>query len=152
MQKIKTIFKNKKAVSEVVVTLLMILLTISAVIILVFSLKKSVEPLLSPKQCLDMQINPQITIQKSCYNATTQDLEITLYRENNNKIDSLYFITQSQGEASLWCCGSQCPQCIILEEGTKTYYLSSADTQEIPEKVSLKVNNCILEAKDVGIC
>ena len=73
--------KNKKAVSQVVTTMLIIMLTISAVAIIGFAINNSIKNqlALSPKtSCLEMQFSPPIKIEKACYNLNTNDTELTI--------------------------------------------------------------------------
>ena len=140
---------NKKAMSQVVTTLLIISVGIVAVgivatvILNVVDENKEVD--LSPEAiCL----NPEIEIQSACYNIENQELEITLKRTfPQRKINKIIFDLISTTKAESYSCSPECGDCSVLDSGIKTYYLEA----EKPDSVNLKINNCF-EKKIVGNC
>lgn len=152
----KIINKNKKALSTIIATMMIILLSlvaISTIWITISSLINTVQ--YSPEfSCQDFTIQPPIRINKACFNLTTEDAEITLKRNIDNfEIQKLIFIMQSSTQSSEWCCGlPNCPQCQVLKPGTTQNYLFDFTEQNIPNKVALKIGECFIEEKEIGEC
>ena len=141
--------KNKKAISTIIATTIIILISLVAVTMLWSSVKKLTETVtLSPEiSCFDTKIAPPITIKSACYNSETQKIETELKRNIEDiKINSMYLLSASNE----WQCGIKCSNCIILKQGeTKRYFL---DSGQKPKELTLKIENCIIETKDVGSC
>lgn len=146
MQKI---ISNKKALSQIITVVLITALSIVAISILFVFTKGLIKDIaLSPEfSCFDINIDSPIKIQKTCYNQTTQDLEVTLKRKlHDTSITSLDFIMQN----SVYSCGETDCNCIVLKQGeTKTYFFS---IEESPQQIIIKTQNCILDNKEVEVC
>ncbi len=157
MQNINNILtlKNKKAVSQVVTTVLILVLTISAVALISVAINSTIKNqlTLSPKtSCLEMQFSPPIKIEKACYDANTNDTEITLKRNPDDKIqiNSLSFSINSGSESTSFSCGEACGNCQILKIGEiKTYYFNR---DKKPTEASVKIDNCLIETKSIVDC
>ena len=155
MQKIKIINDkmNKKGISEVIATVITILISLVA-ISLVWVVVNSIinEPALAPKfDCLDIQINTPIKIEYACYNLETEEFEVTLGRSlDNYYFEDIEFIIGGEE----WFCSDNCGNCVILKPNSKkTYFFSttSAENWEFKEAI-LKINDCILNATMVVKC
>ena len=147
--------KNKKAVSQVVTTMLIIMLTISAVAIIGFAINNSIKNklALSPKtSCLEMQFSPPIKIEKACYNLNTNDTELTIKRNADDKIqiNTLVFILNSGSGSDSFTCGNSCGNCQILKIAERKIYYLNID--EKPTETSVKLNNCLIETKNIVDC
>ncbi len=140
----KTIKQNKKALSDVVASVLLIILAISSIIIVWQVIKITINKTqLSPDLCL----NPEIKIIKACYNSETNELEIALERKlPQQEINELDFALTLEDQTEIYTCSNNCNNCIILDSGTKTYYF-----QQQADKVTIKYGNC-LENKNVEEC
>lgn len=142
--------KNKKALSNIIATLIIISISLVAVSMVGITVKELIDNVsLSPElNCLNVKIQPPIIIKSACYDSKTNKIKIDLQRNIQNlQIKSLYFLSDSGSE---WYCGENCHQCIIPNTGeTKSYLLPSENSEE---ELTLKVNNCILEAKEVSVC
>ena len=144
---------NKKALSEIVANILMILLSITLIALVsssIFSLVKN--PNLSPgTSCPIIQFNQPIKIDSVCYNEEKQEVELTLSRNSDEKIkiESLKFIISDNSASESFSCSSSCGNCEILNNGEKkTYYINTLNNK----KASLIANNCILEEKEIIKC
>ena len=141
--------KNKKALSTIIATTIIILISLVAITMLWMSVKKLTERVtLSPEiSCLDIKFDAPITIKSLCYNSETQKIETELKRNIEDiKINSIYLLS----DASEWRCGVECQQCILLKQGeTKKYFL---DSEQKPKEITLKIENCIIETKDIISC
>ena len=151
--KTKLISKNKKALSAVVGTFLLILLGIATVSTVWITFKSlSDQVLASPEiSCFEMSkgISQEISIEKTCYNSETQKLEIKLKRLSQNfQIDEMAFVVENAEETEEWCCGKGCANCDILESGVKTYFLETSE----PKEITLKLENCVMETKKIYAC
>ena len=136
----------KKKAMNVVVVILIILLSVSAVTILYPVIKKLVQqPIMSPASCF----NYKLSIQTACYNDATNEIEITLQKIDNLEIQSIYFILNLEQESSAYCCDEKCPQCEVLDSGSKKYFLSS---EKKYNSVTLKADDCIIETKEIVDC
>lgn len=138
---------GKKAVSQVIAVVLLILLVIGATsVVSIFVIKMVEDPLLSPSNCLDYQIKPPISIDKVRYDSGEEKLQVTLKRLGDDlDIGSLDFVIKSGSGSSSWCCGEECSNCVILEQGTKDYLFPGIEN---PEEVSLVVGDCFVEMSD----
>ena len=145
--------KDKKALSEVVAVLSLILISLAAISILWIIVKNLTNPeiLLAPKQCLDMQINPPYSIEKACYNETSKEAVIILKKTMQNyQINNLYFIMNSVEESLKWRCGSQCQNCKLpITQTPKDFFISLNNK---PNSVTLQINDCAIETKGVIEC
>jgi len=149
MQKIK----NKKALSTIVATLIILVLSITAITITWVAVKKLINPeiLLAPKSCIDFQINAPYELGKICYNSEKKEVELNLLKKYGKyEITDVFFIVDEESQSSEWCCGSQCLNCRLPEISSKEYFLSPIEKK--PKSLTLKINNCILEAKNIGEC
>jgi hypothetical protein len=147
------LIKNKKAISEIITTVLIILGAILAMGLISVAITKLVKiPSLSPESsCLQLQIEKPIQINKACFNKEENKTQITLTRTvKESKINNLEFLLNYQTNANSWTCGNQCGNCIEPNIGqTKTYYFN---TNEKAEQVSIKINNCVIESKELANC
>lgn len=103
------------------------------------------EPLLSPESCLEMQLSPPVAVEKACYNHSNNVLEAALRKTNEQEINLIEFETQGN-ETETWYCGTDC-NCEILA-GTKKYYFYA----NTPKSISIKINNCYIETKNIIDC
>ena len=144
--------KSKKAISQVIATVLMILLALIAVGTIWITTKNVVDKVqYSPEiQCMEMTKNPTIRILKSCYNQETEDVEVTLKRAINDfEINKLNFVIDSQK----FCCGKpDCTDCEILNPTQTKKYLFDFSEQPIPKKISLSIDECFISQKEIGVC
>jgi hypothetical protein len=144
---------NKKALSTVIATLLIIVLSMIAITITWTAVRNliSEETLLAPESCLESQINSPYSLGKACYNETGKELIIELNKKfGNYEIIDAFFIVNEITETSRWCCGKDCPNCKLPETGLKTYYLSPIEQK--PTSVTLNINNCVLQTNPVVNC
>ena len=141
--------KNKKALSNIIASLILILLSIVAVSMLWTTFNNFATRIqMSPEiNCFDIKIQPPIKINSACYNEERKQLEVELKRNLEElQINSLELITETEE----WKCSSACGNCIILNTGeTKTYFL---DEETKPKEIILKINECIIETKSIGNC
>lgn len=139
---------NKKAMSEVVSTLILVLLGLTATSLVWLTVDKVIERVqYSPElNCLDILTANPAQIKSACYNSETNETQVTIERNFNElQIKNIYFKTNSK-----WCCGENCPGCLILTPGaTKTYFL---DEETKPEEITLVLESCTIQTKDVGDC
>ncbi|MFH1431513.1 MAG: hypothetical protein ABIG37_03545 [Nanoarchaeota archaeon] len=143
---------NKKAISNVIANILIIGIGIIAIILIYAFIRGIIlTPQLSPeKNCINLQLNPEISIKEVCKN--TNEIEVILTRiSKKTKIDSIDFEIKSTDKSELWCCGEDCPNCEILEENSKKYYLDS-ETSEPKTKLVLYLNKCNIEEKEILEC
>jgi len=102
---------------------------------------------------LEMQFSPPIKIERACYNYNTNDTEITIKRNADDKIqiNALIFILNSGSGSNSFACGNSCGNCQILKIAeTKTYYFNA--TANKPLETSVKIDNCLIETKNIVDC
>lgn len=140
---------NKRGLSEIVTVVLILTLTILAVTILAsVVIKIAKAPKLSPEyNCLDVKIKNLVTIESSCYNQNTQDIQVSLKRNLQNlEIKNIGFIINNQE----YICGNFCGNCNIVSNGnSETYYIFQS---ERPEDIKIKINNCLISTKKITTC
>ena len=145
---------NKKAVSGIVATVILILLSTALVGVLSLSIINLVQqPVFAPEySCPILQSKNILTIQDACYNEVTKDIEIVLRRSGDESItiNSLEFITNNNTETNTWTCGNSCGTCKLLKVGNTRKYFFEADGTE--KSLSIRANNCILEKQDMVKC
>ena len=146
---------NKKALSGIVVTLLIILLAIASISILSINVSKFIKSSvnLSPRiSCLEMQSYSSIKIEKSCLNSETNAIELTLKRSVSDfEITQLDFTLSPDSESSSWCCGSpDCPYCSVLKEGETEKYLFFLE-EEAPSSAIVSIDACELDKKIISM-
>ena len=149
-----SILKNKKALSDIIANLLLILLGILAAGIVFSVVVNKIQPSLSPQiSCLDLKLEQQLTIQKACYNQTNSQIELILKRKpKNTEINSIDFAINYNSGSEDFSCGENCINCRLQNpSSTKTYYFTST-TNTKPNSITLLVEDCILETKDVNEC
>jgi len=142
--------KNKKALSTIIASLIIILLSITAVSIIWITIKGLTNSVaLSPEiNCLNIKIQPLIKINSACYNPENKQIEVELKRNlEEMQINSISILSDSSSE---WKCSSTCGNCLILNPGeTKTYFLSE---ESKPNEITFGIENCITETKEIKNC
>lgn len=159
MIKMKKIKMNKKALSQVVATVLIVMLSIiaaSTIGYIVIDLAKA--PSLSPQaSCLDISLLKPVKIESACYNNKTSEIELKMSRSMENlEISSLSFMFSSQaGSSKKWLCSSDCANCNVLQKGeTKIYYLNAPSLMAIGNSsITLSTQGCLLDRTEfLGLC
>ena len=141
---------NKKALSNIVASLVIILLSLVAVSTIWVTTKKLIDNVaLSPEiDCLDIKIQPPIKINSVCYDSINKQIKVELKRNFQElQINSISILSNSGLE---WKCSSTCGNCLILNSGETKTYLLNEETQ--PAKITLAIEDCIIETKNVGNC
>lgn len=153
--------KNKKGLSNVIVAVLLILIAVVAVSLIWIILNDVLHIInkvsLSPssfKNCLDMQTENTIKIEKACYNVQTEDIEITLLRQSSQAIiDNLNFlIGVDSGDVIKYTCSSNCNNCEILSEAQNKIYYISPGKEQMPKTVKIAVGDCGLGEENLINC
>lgn len=141
---------NKKAISDIVANILIILIGIMAVSILWISVESTIQkPFLSPQNnCFQENFNPPISIEKVCFNEITKDIELTIKLSTTN-ISELNFILDSSGKSKEWQCSNSCGDCTLPEPySTKTYYFQN-DNTNLKDKIFLIANSCLISKAEI---
>lgn len=143
--------KGKRGVSQVITILILTLLSLTTVSIFFVSIiRTSEQALLAPKQCIEFQMNLPFELQKTCYNSINNQLEITVNRKLPVEIKNLDFNVKFERESSTWTCCETCPNCEIVNSGSKTYYIDIED--EIPKELNLLADGCVIQKKNIAPC
>lgn len=134
----------------VVLIILIGVLAITALGVYVFKLKDA--PQLSPTvNCLDAQTLHPFLITNACYNETTKNVQIDLYRASTDFAYASLLFTLEGEKSSSWLCGEGCGLCSLgAQDSTKRYYSPALDS--VPSALQVHANGCELESKDVGVC
>lgn len=137
---------EKKALSNIIASVMLILLSITAVSLVSVSIRKQID--FSPQlSCFDLKLN-SVSIEKSCYNQSSGITEITLNRKFNSKFKSIELSVKNSAGSSLYRIGEGCLSSSLLEEGeTKTYLI-----QEKADSIILRIEDCAIESKKVSPC
>jgi len=149
--------KDKKALSTIVATLLVLLLCIIAIAIIYFTIQNLINKTRYSPQftCSEIKLENPIEIISSCYNLETNNIEITVTNSFSRiNVEKIGFLIKSSTDYSEYACGEIGCGCIVPEKGnTKTYFFEFSPEQIIQqEKLVLKVNNCILTEKQIKKC
>jgi len=146
MSKIK-----RKGFSNILTSIVLVLLSIVAVSMVSLSINKIIEPQFSPQfSCFDMQTFPPAEITNTCFDSG--NVEITIKRDFNSNITSLDFNIITPTQNYFGQVGEECDQCEILEKGAvETYYFPLEDFEENSE-VKLSIDNCLIDEKEITRC
>ena len=157
--------KNKKGISEVISSVLIIVLTISSTLFVFGAMNNLLDnPALSPEySCPNLKFKAPIEITSACYNSRSEEVEISLYRKKTDlEINKMNFIVSSSSKsnseiyscsqyAQNSCSGMECK--VPTEESSEKYYLVFNSTDINGEKeISVSVNNCIIDVKSLSEC
>src|SRR3989338_1138117 len=145
--------KNKKALSDVVSTILLVSVSIFLFTVAALTINQLLnEPALSPAQsCAEINLRGIIQIKSACYNDQTREIEVFLVRSlSNSDIGSLDFVLNTNTDSKSWTCNSNtCGNCDVLNAGEqKRYYLSVQELGGRPT-ISVAMPNCLLETVNV---
>jgi hypothetical protein len=143
---------NRKGVSNLIATMLIILLSIASVGLLWVYVTNTIKPALSPENsCFDFGINPPVKIDSACFNPESENIEIKLTRSfDSTTLNNLNFIINSNSFSNSWSCSNACNTCSILNKGeSKKYYFNfdSNNTQNL--KVYVQSGNCLIDSLNV---
>jgi hypothetical protein len=140
---------NKKALSDMLVAVIMIVLAFSAFSILYLSVKKTIEPMQSPSTCFEKNLNPPATMESACYNSQQGYLKVTMKKNNLQEISSMDFTITSETNSSEFSCGNgKACACRILESGIKDYYFVTSS----PKIISISIDGCAIETRETKEC
>jgi hypothetical protein len=148
---------DRRGLSNLMASILLVLFSLVAVGMLGLYINKVVgEAEFSPAfSCLDMKLDPTITLERACYNKETGDLELRVRRLGDSLyLSNLYFILNSggSGESQTLCCGEGCESCDVLGSGeSRNYYFAGSGVKE-SEKVVLSVLDCSIDEMELVAC
>ncbi len=140
--------ENRKGVSSVVSTLLIVLVGIIIVGSIAFIIIRSTVTLSPTASCSSLSINPPISLQNICISSLKDELSLTLKRTiEDTDITILNFELHDGERRAEWLCSSFCGDCDILEPGSsKTYFLNTALYSPEIAVIQIRVDGCILES------
>jgi len=145
--------KTKKGLSNIIATFSILLITIACIVIVATVIKNTSQNILdSPEfNCLNFNIEPPVKTTQACYNPETNKLSVKLEKsiQQDININSLEFIINTVDSTENFICSDSCGNCEVLKQGSKTYYF---DFEDPPTQVALKINNCILQPKEIKKC
>lgn len=143
---------NRRAVSDIVVTVLLVLIGIAALSIVAVYINGTIKSVsLSPKlSCIDMQLQNVLKINRACYNSQTNEIEIAVQRAIADfNLEKINFVIDKGVSSTSWVCQDTCSNCKIPEPGKqKTYYFLS----EKADSVAVSIDSCILDQKELADC
>jgi len=145
---------NKRAISNLVVASIIILIAIAFVGAMFIIIKTTMDkPLFSETtSCNDLFANPPIKVLSACYNESSLTLSVSVQRDLSGKeVNLLKFATLVNGESTVWECGGNvCGICDVPNEGErKTYFFS---IEKAPTEVTFAFDNCIQGTIGVKEC
>ena len=142
--------KKIKAQSTVVSIAFLIVTVVLFIAIAYPPIKKMIEsPSLSPDSCFDRGLEHSISIGTSCYNPTTNNLEVVVTKNNGENPSSTVFKLTFENETLYWQCCSNCTGCKTLVSGTKTYHFFPT---RLPKTVTIITDDCNRATKEVVSC
>lgn len=136
---------NKKGVSEIVLSVLLIIIAVSLVaIIFVYVIDYSNKPLsLSPQECISMQSNPPISIVSACFNSNNGDVEVKLSRGVDDfDITSIKISVDAGLKSHSYSCDNSCSSCTPPSSGESKYYYVTSNSDIKPFSLELLINDC----------
>ena len=150
------ILKNKKAISGVVTSVLLILIAITAISLISIYLMKTVNsPKLSSQvSCLDMQTSSVLKIKSVCFNSSSRQIQISLQRiADIPDINQFNIVLSSNNKSGTWCCGTTCEHsCLVLDKGAqKTYYLNNTENATY-NTAQIAISSCEIDKRALTSC
>ena len=148
---------NKKAVSEIITSVLIIVMAIAAVSIVsvyVFSLTSNAPALAPQINCIEMQKNRALIVTLACFDEDTNEIEVMLFRASQvNKLGQVEFVLSDGVNEKVQKCGELiCGSCSLPEPGRTERYFLSSDNPEKITKVSVSSEGCFMNAVSVRKC
>lgn len=148
---------NKKAISEVVTSVLLIVLAIAGVSILsvyVFNISSNA-PSLSPQiSCIEMQKTSALKLTSACFNKETNEIEAIFFlsSEASSVSKADFILSTGTEDVSLSCGKNVCSTCTLPSPGTSArYFFSPANADKI-NKVSISTNGCFMNSVAIKSC
>jgi hypothetical protein len=138
--------RTKKALSDVIATMIMVSLVFVAAGVLFVVVRNLVEIELSPP---DLCLEEKLRIQEVCYNNRTNDLEINLFRRAGVEFEVIYFSIEFEKDSLLFHCCRDCEDCRVMESGRKKYFIG---LDEMPKKLKIESDNCLEGQRVVKEC
>ncbi len=146
---------NKKAASESLVTVVLIILALASVSLAGYSILNLVRAgdiRASPNyNCLDLttRITKPIQATRACFN-TDSEIEILIRRSSENiNIQSLSFVIEDE----TWRCSEICAEnCEVLQEGTSKSYYLTPDQNPIDKTLEVYVGSCLIDEIRITSC
>jgi hypothetical protein len=132
--------------------MLMLVGVIAVVGIGAFVLHLTDKPRLSPTvSCFDAQAEPPLSITGACYNRTSQQVQIDMYRIATSFAFDQVLFTLEGTTSSSWTCGKGCGLCVLGSVGeTKRYYSLIVSTP--PTSLAVLADGCELSRASVSLC
>ncbi len=144
----RSIIKNKKALSDIVAVVMIIALSVIAAGLVWAYISPSISGLSPEFNCLNAQIDQLLKIENACFNTATGDVELTISRTLNPSynINNIEFsIINQDGSVDNYYCGQGCNGAEILSPGSiKTYYFTSSNSQ--PTEIFVGADGCNLDS------
>lgn len=139
---------NRKGISSVVTTVLLILISIASLSIVASKVLPMID--LSPQiSCTEMQISPPASIQSAVIE--NGEVKLTLQRYFTGRdIKALEFRIDSSEGSSQFACTPACENCIIPGEGELAEYYFAFSPSEVPESIVLTIDGCTLQSYQLG--
>jgi len=138
--------KNKKALSNIVTAMLVILLAIALISMLYIVINKTmIKASLSPEYlCFSLQTEKPMEIKKACINQ--QNETELLLKANKATNETIRFAALMNGESKVWSCGSDSCGCILPKEfESKIYYFPLK-----ADEMTIMIGSCSLETRKVA--
>lgn len=149
---------NSKGVSNIVATVILITLAVSAAALLYAPLREffsgtSLAPAFS---CLDWQLNPPLEVQDICLNPESKRIEAQVMqgRDILNNIQVEFVLREEEKERARWSCGGSCPRCSFNQNSEKYFLPAEGITLDKArnQSVSLEISNCLFISKSLRNC
>jgi len=148
---------NRKGLSNIVSTMLILLLSIAALTLLYTILKPMiVDTTMSPQvSCFDWKVNPPLKLSNACFNSTSNEVRVNVMKIGDvSKVDSLEFtLTKSGSEIAKWQVGGECGQS-SFNENREDYYLpfTGLNFEKGSQTIILNLRNCIFLEQNLIEC
>jgi hypothetical protein len=142
---------NKKAISTIVSTMLVIAISITLALTIGSIVKAVPDKLLSPAlTCTELSLSSPLSIKDASYNENTQELQVLVERKLGSlELTEFSFSLTNTGDIQQWACGPTCGGCTLPESGTSKLYFFSTEKLSNAH-VSIKVNDCVLDSRAIS--
>ncbi len=147
---------NKKGISTVVASVLLIMVSIVALTLVWTAIRPMIATSLSPQiSCIELQSESAIKINSACYNNNTKELELLIERSQKSELSEIKFTISSDNNYRDFICSSNseiCANCQLPEKGETKKYFFLSNSQTPPSRITIKSDSCILDTKEIVLC
>jgi deoxycytidylate deaminase len=147
---------NKKASSESLITVVLIIIALASISLASFSVMNLFDSskiqLSSQYNCFDLQteLSSTLKIARSCIDTDGKIKALIQRNSNDLNVQSISFTLEDE----TWACSIEsCSNCEILQAGTsRVYYFTPSNQDSIDKSLKVYIGNCLIDEMKITRC